>query len=282
MRWQVIAIALCSVPSGALAQAAAAPPPAGAAAEPAPKSAAKGAAAPAVDADIAAEAGAQSDAENVDAGTGKTLQERIRAVSRRTFLKQGRFELNPLAGVSTNDPFFRAWTVGARGSYHLSEEFSIDVGGAGAVFQEPLDIFRALNVEPADVAAGLKDQQDQGKLAATLYGYADGGVTFSPLYGKVALASELVGHFDTFLSAGLAAVIDSGPSVVHPGLEVGIGSRLFLNRFIVARVDVRDYLYPADSSDGVAFGNLLMLNVGVGLYFPLDFDYSNETLGAKD
>ena len=263
MRWQVIAIALCNLllSGTAIAQASAAP---------------------AVDADLKNEADAQGDAENVDAGTGKSLQERIRAVSRRTFLKQGRFELNPLMGISANDPFFRAWTVGGRGSYHLSEEFSIDFGGAGAVFQEPLDIFRTLNVDPEDIAAGLKAEQDKGTLAATLYGYADAGVTFSPFYGKVALASELVGHFDTFVSAGLAAVIDSGKSVVHPGVQVGIGSRLFLNRWVVARVDVRDYLYPADSGSGVAFGNLLMLNVGLGIYFPLDFDYSNETLGAKD
>ncbi|MDP2344891.1 MAG: outer membrane beta-barrel domain-containing protein [Deltaproteobacteria bacterium] len=262
MRWQVIAIALCPLLAHTGARAADKAPP--------------------VDADLAKEADTQDDAANVDAGTGKTLQERIRAVSRRTFLKQGRFEINPLAGISTNDPFFRAWTVGARGSYHLSEEFSIDFGGAGAVYQEPLDIFRALNVDPEKIAGDLKQQQDDGNLSSTLYGYADAGVTFSPFYGKVALASELVGHFDTFLSAGVAAVIDSGASVVHPGLEVGIGSRLFLNRWIVARVDVRDYLYPADSGGGVAFGNTLMLNVGLGLYFPLDFDYSNETLGAKD
>lgn len=261
MRWQVTAISLCAAlagftPTAALAQQKA----------------------PAADEDLAKEAEASTSAENVDAGTGKTLQERIRAVSRRTFLKQGRFELAPMGGASANDPFFRAWTVGARGSYHFSEEFSLDFGGAGAVYQEQLDIFRALNVDPADIAAKVKSDLQ----AATLYGYADVGVTFSPFYGKVALASELVGHFDTFLSGGLAVVIDSAGTIAHPGLEVGIGSRLFLTRWLVLRADVRDYLYPADVGGQVAFGNLLMLSVGAGFYFPLDFDYANETLGAKD
>lgn len=266
MRWQVIAIVLGTllVHKGALAQA---------------KTPAR---APALDVDLVKEADAQGGTQTVDVGTGKTLQERVRAVSRRTFLKGGRFELNPLVGISANDPFFRAWMVGARGSYHLSEEFALDFGGAGAVYQEPLDVFRALNVDPEEISAALKAQQKAGALAATLYGYADVGVTFSPFYGKVALASELVGHFDTFISTGIAAVIDSGSSVVHPGLQVGIGSRLFLNRWLVARADVRDYLYPADSGNGVAFGNTLILSVGLGIYFPLDFDYSKETLGAKD
>ena len=77
MRWQVTAIATCSLLVAAGAQAQAAKD------------------VPAVDADLVQEEKAQGNAENVDAGTGKTLQERIRAVSRRTFLKQGRFELNP-------------------------------------------------------------------------------------------------------------------------------------------------------------------------------------------
>lgn len=261
MRWQVIAIAVSTLTGGT----------SGLAQEKAPEAAA-------VDADLAKEVDNAATDENVDAGTGKTLQERIRAVSRRTFLKQGRFELAPLGGISANDPFFRAWTVGARGSYHLSEEFSIDVGGAGTVWEEPLDIFRALNVDPEDIADDLKNNLQ----TASLYGYADAGVTFSPFYGKVALAAELVGHFDTFISGGVGAVFDSSPSVVHPALELGVGSRLFLNRWLVARADVRNYLYPADVGNEVVFGNLLMLNVGVGIYFPLDFDYSNETLGAKD
>jgi outer membrane beta-barrel protein len=251
MRWQVIAIAMTLAQAGLAADA---------------------------DADLAKEAETASKSENVDAGTGKTLQERIRAVSRRSFLKAGRFELTPGFGFSTNDPFFRAWTVGARGAYHFSEEFALDFGGAGAVFQEQQDIFRAINVEPEDIAAEIK----AGLSTTSLLGYADAGVTFSPFYGKVALAAEFVGHFDVFVSTGLAAIMDTSPEIVHPGVEIGLGSRVYLSRFLAARVDVRNYLYPANSGGQLAFGNLLLLNFGLAVYFPLDFDYSAETLGAKD
>jgi outer membrane beta-barrel protein len=237
--------------------------------------AARAQAAAAGDADLQKESEGQSAQQNVDAGTGKTLQERIRAVSRRTFLKADRFELAPQAGISTNDPFFRSWAFGARGAWHFSEEFALDFGGAYAPIQEQLDIFRALNVDPADL--------DLKQVATTsLTAYVDAGVTFSPFYGKVALASELVGHFDAFVSVGAALVVDTAPQPLHPGLEIGLGSRLYLNRWLALRTDVRSYLYPADINGELAFGNLLMLNLGAAIYFPLDFDYSAETLGAKD
>jgi outer membrane beta-barrel protein len=266
MRWQVTAVSLalglgwwCAAPARAEA----------------PNASPAAASSTTADADLQKEAGDDGAQKNVDAGTGKTLQERIRAVSRRTFLKANRFELAPSVGITTSDAFFRSWAFGTRGSWHFSEEFSLDFGGAYAPIQEPLDVFRVLNVDPADL--------DLKSVATTsLVAYVDAGVTFSPFYGKVALASELVGHFDVFLSSGVGAVFDSSPQVVHPALEVGIGSHLYLNRWLTLRADVRDYVYPADASGELAVSNLLLVNVGLGFFFPLDFDYAAETLGAKD
>src|SRR5688572_22821290 len=85
----------------AIAQDAAAAPPAGA---------------PAADSDLAQEAGDPDAAAAEDGSTGKTLQERIRAVSRRVFLKRQRFELAPNAGFTTNDALNRFWNFGARGA----------------------------------------------------------------------------------------------------------------------------------------------------------------------
>lgn len=260
MRWQVIAIALVAsaLSSSGRAADAAAPAPA-----------------PTTDADLAQEADSSSSAQNIDAGTGKTLQERIRAVSRRSFLKANRFELTPHSGFSTSDPFTRSWVAGARGAWHFNEEFALDFGGAYAFFPQQLDIFRVLNVEPEDL--------DLDKLSSTaLIGYADAGITFSPFYGKVALASELVGHFDVFISAGAAAVFDTSAQLVHPGLELGLGSRLYLTRWLAARVDVRNYAYANDTGGQLGLANLTMLNFGLAFYLPLEFDYAAETLGAKD
>ena len=203
-----------------------------------------------------------------DEGIGLTLQDRIKAVSRKTFLKDGRFELDVMPGITTNDAFFRRWTLGGRASFHFNDAFSVDVGGAYNIFSEELEPVRVLKQEELLVP-------DE----SALLGYVDGGVTFSPVYGKVALMSELIIHFDAFVTGGIGAVFDTGATPAHPAMEVGVGTRIFLLHWLVIRADLRDYIYPQDRLGLSTLQNLLFLNVGVGFFFPFDFEYKYE--GAK-
>jgi outer membrane beta-barrel protein len=222
----------------------------------------------------AAEADTQDEAKISDEGIGLTLQDRIKAVSRKVFIKEGRFELAPFGGISVNDAFYRRWTVGSRASYHIFDSLSIDVGGAVNLFSESLPSVRivggALGVIPDE---------------ATLFGYADIGGTFSPIYGKFSLMSEWIVHFDTFVSGGVGLTVDSNrytflgqelPELVpgiNPAAQVGFGGRVFLFRWLVLRVDLRDYIYPQYRSNISTLQNLFMLNIGLGFYFPFDFEY---------
>lgn len=218
-----------------------------------------------VDADLAAEGEDVKAADAEAEGAGLTLQDRIKAVSRKVFLKEDRFELTPFAGISTNDAFFRRWTVGTRASYHLLDSFSIDVGGAWNAWSEQLDAVRIVGREQSAIPD-----------PAVLYGYADAGVTFSPIYGKVSLMSEWIIHFDGFVSGGAGAVFTSNADLVHPTMQVGAGTRIFLTRWMVLRADFRDYIYPQSRSGFSTLQNLLMLNVGVGFYFPFEFEYKYQ------
>lgn len=229
---------------------------------------AKPAAAAPADSDLAEE-GEQAQAED-ESGIGKTLQERIRAVSRRVFLKRQRFELVPLFGFTTNDPLNRGWSFGGRASWHFNEELAIDLGGAGG-FNQPLQDLRILN--PQDV--------NQFPTGTPQIGYADAGVTFSPFYGKLALMAEQVAHFDGFISGGLGAVFDTSPELVHPAIELGLGSRVFITRWLTMRADLRNYTYPSTVGGKLTFPSSLILAFGLGIHFPLDFDYSSEIIGGK-
>lgn len=203
-------------------------------------------------------------------GTGKTLQERIRAVSRRVFLKRQRFELVPLFGFTTNDPLNRGWSFGGRASWHFNEELAIDLGGAGGFNQELKDL-------------RIKNPQDleQFPTGTPQFGYADAGVTFSPFYGKLALMAEQVAHFDGFISGGLGAVFDASPELVHPSIELGLGTRVFITRWLTMRADLRNYTYPSTVGGKLTFPSSLILTFGAGIHFPLDFDYSSEIIGGK-
>lgn len=202
-----------------------------------------------------------------DAVTGTDLaqEDRIRAVSRKTFLKRERFELMPYGGVSTNDSFFRRWTVGARASYHLVDSLSLEVGGAWNAFTESLP-----------TVGFLRRTQNAVTDDAILFGYVDAGVTFAPVCGKVAVMKEWIIHFDAYVAGGLATTFDSNASIVHPAMNVGVGARVFLLPWLIVRGELRDYIYPQDRLNISTVQNLLMFNIGVGFYFPFDYTYRNQ------
>ncbi len=202
-----------------------------------------------------------------DEGIDLTLQDRIKAVSRKTFLKAGRFELQPNVMMTVNDSFFRSFALSGRLAWHLNDSFALEIGGA---YIPP---FLVQKLDPVDqLREGLALINADNKPFAL----ADVGLTFSPLYGKVALLGDSIINFDGFLSAGVGATFDNGVDLVHPTMNVGFGARVFLTRWLVIRGDVRDYIYPQDKADVSTLQNLMFISLGVGFYFPFDFEYQYE------
>jgi outer membrane beta-barrel protein len=208
----------------------------------------------------------------LDEAINLTLKDRIKAVSRKVFLKEGRFEFQPAVGVTTNDPFFRTWSINGRVAYHLNDAFALEIGGAYApsYLREKLPELDQLRHQ----ARLINDD-------APLIGLADAGITFSPIYGKVAILSDAIIHFDAFAIAGAGTIFDENATFVHPTMDVGAGLRVFLLRWLVVRTDLRDYIYPQDRSSISTLQNLLMLSMGVGFYFPFDFEYRYEAARVK-
>lgn len=226
------------------------------------------AAGPAPDANVSA----------LDEGINLTLQDRIKAISRKVFLKANRFELFPSLGVTTNDPFYRTWSIDGRAAWHLNDALAIEVGGA---YVPPFFIEKLPTIDL------LREQAQLINADAKLLGRADAGITFSPVYGKVAILSDAIIHFDAFAIAGAGTVFDTNFSdvdplnFVHPAMDVGAGLRVFLLRWLVVRADLRDYVYPQDRRGISTLQNLLTLNLGVGFYLPPDFDYQYEAAKVR-
>jgi outer membrane beta-barrel protein len=202
-----------------------------------------------------------------DEGIDLTLQDRIKAVARKTFVKTGRFELQPSMMVTVNDAFFRSFAAAGRVSWHLNEAFALEVGGA---YIPP---FFVQKLEPVDL---LREQLALINADNKVFALADVGLTFSPLYGKVAVLGDGIIQFDGFLSAGVGATFDNGADLVHPTMDIGAGARVFLTRWLVVRGDIRDYVYPQEKAGISTLQNLLFVSVGLGFYFPLDFEYQFE------
>ena len=189
------------------------------------------------------------------------------AVSRKTFLKAGRFELQPNIMMTVNDSFFRSFALSGRLAWHLNDSFALEVGGGY------IPGFLVQKLDPVDqLREGLALINADNKPFAIV----DVGLTFSPLYGKVAFLGDSIINFDGFLSAGVGAAFDNGVDVVHPAMNVGVGARIFIFRWLVLRGDIRDYVYPQDKADISTLQNLMFVSVGIGFYFPFDFDYQYE------
>jgi outer membrane beta-barrel protein len=209
---------------------------------------------------------------SLDEGINLTLQDRIKAVSRKVFLKEGRFELDPGVAVTTNDPFFRSWSIAGRGAYHINDAFAVELGGA---YVPP---FFIETLAPVDL---LRQQARLVNVDSKLTGFVDAGVTFSPVYGKLAILSDAIIHFDAFAAAGGGAVFDQSVALVHPTMDIGGGLRVFMLRWLVVRADLRDYVYPQDKNNISTLQNLLMFSLNVGFFFPFDFEYRYEAARVK-
>jgi outer membrane beta-barrel protein len=202
-----------------------------------------------------------------DEGIDLTLNDRIKALARKTFLKAERFELTPQIGFTVNDPFIRTWTGNLRLAYHLNDAFAIEIGGGYT------PTFGWQRLDPTDQ---LRRQVSLINADAQFAGLLDIGMTFSPMYGKFALFGDNIVYFDAFVSGGVGATIDLGDSLAHPAVDIGFGARIFVTKWLVLRGDLRDYLYSQDRKGISTLQNLMFVNLGVGIYFPFDFTYKYE------
>jgi hypothetical protein len=117
------------------------------------------------------EDGAEGERESEDT-IGQPIADRIKAVSRKYFLKKNRFELTPAMGLSVNDAFFRNYIVQVDATYHIVEPFALELRVGGAFAGEPLEPVRFLRDE-FKVLTGL---------VRPIY-MVDLSGTFSPAYG---------------------------------------------------------------------------------------------------
>jgi|GEM_PF-922258 len=227
-----------------------------------------------VDEDAAKEAKTAKDDEAETKSTGLSLQERIRAVSNPVFATDGRFEGTLYHGFSINDAFRERLQLGARFNYHLFEWLSLEGGGTVNYFSVPLPTIRMDDGNAPDIP-------DDTPYIATF----DVGATVSPIYGKVSLMSEWVLHFDAYLVGGVGGIILLNDDIFAPAATFGVGTHLVALEWLTVRAELRNYMYPDDINanpaaflGGAKITNLLMLNIGVSVFFP--FEVERKDIGV--
>src|SRR5262245_12842238 len=194
-------------------------------------------------------------------GERKKLSDRIKSVQRKVFLKKGRVEVFPQFALDLNDPFFEHFIVGAAVGFHLVDSMSVEVRGGATIGKLKQSAIRFVRTETDSL---LKNPPE-------FKYHADLDFLWAPFYGKISLFSEAILHFDTYLTAGPGIFgTDAG---LNPAANIGIGQRYFITDWLVARVEVRNYLFLDNRNGESDIQNLLVLGFALSGFFPMSFEY---------
>jgi outer membrane beta-barrel protein len=322
-KWLLVAAALLLLPQAALAQAQ--KKPAKPAAKPAtPAAAAPGAPAPGAEIELDAPAApppgatpavpgapgsdaapgatgggiceidpsACPKAEDISKAAKKTVNAEIYAVQQIYALRTRRFELQPYWSFSLNDQFVTHTGPGLAANYYITNVLAIGLNGT---FYDGLNSDSDFNFEnrrAAHIGVPLNEY----------FGQANVNFTYVPVYGKFAGFSNFIFHYDAYVLGGLG-IIDTRPiPVIDPDnrnfsfkpkldFSVGVGLRIFLNRWFAAILEIRDYLYseqientqvaastaqqqnPATWFGPNIFTNDFQAQVGVSIFLPVSWEY---------
>src|SRR6185503_13745333 len=216
----------------------------------------------------------------------------IVVVPRKQFLKSGRLEIAPIAGITVNDNLIRHYMFAADLNYFLTD--ALWVGLQGQYFVKQLSTQAEL--------VGL-----QFNRISTMNRYLYGGqfnMGYVPVYGKFAWFNRSIIHWEIWALGGIGVTLTENISrdpadqdskafkntAMTPSFA--IGSRFFLTQWLTVNFALRDYLIIdkyeplpdpntgpcTDATDcknkapGVVVNNFVAY-VGVGMYLPTKFSY---------
>jgi len=191
-----------------------------------------------------------------------TLDDRVKSVQRKVYLKKGRFDLTPFVTLSVNDPYYTKVGASVRGAYYLADTLAVAVRGS------------VMQVLPEDDVRIAKRTFQSRIFYSVPQWSAMGDVEWSPLYGKVAFLNSIL-HFDAYLLGGMGVVNTEmskvegrGPSLAA---DLGLGLRFVARDYLAVNVAVINTSYvdqPLNTSKG-ATQNLMTLNAGISFFFPM-------------
>ncbi len=229
--------------------------------------------------------GAASAGSKADAFEGK-----IQPISGQLYQKAGRLEVSPTLDLSFNDAFLKKHFVGVKVGWHFTEFLS--VGGTFAVGTTAAT--GSAVVCPANQGCHDATRAQLWQVPGAIRMMAGAEVAWAPVYGKLNLAAEQVLHFDLALLAGtdlirrdevlsrdaadaLQASGGKPPTATSLGGHVGLGVRVYLNRYMALRFDVKDYIYAVKVPNWIEGSgnqprndvqNQLFIELGLSFFFP--------------
>jgi outer membrane beta-barrel protein len=226
---------------------------------------------------------------NMDAAAKRPLNEQMYAVQQIYALRARRFEIQPAWNVTLNDQFVDHPGPVLGLNYYVTNVLAIGLNG-GYYFNSD-KVFNAQTRRAARVAVPLTEYLWQAAV----------NFTYVPMYGKFAGFSDFIFHYDVYMVGGVGAIMTRPIPVVDPdnrafkwgdpkvAFNVGIGLRIFFNRWFAADLEVRDYIFQdklentqvvltnkADPNTWYGdnkITNNVQAQLGVSIFLPTSWEY---------
>jgi len=190
-----------------------------------------------------------------------TVEDRVKSVQRKVYLKKHRFELAPYVVVSLNDAYYSKFGLAVRGAYYLSDTFALSAR------------FTSMQVIATSDAPIAKSTFQSRIFPSYPQWSVMGDGEWSPIYGKISIFNSIL-HIDAYVLAGFGVVRTQTSSEPgrgpNPAGDLGLGMRVVAKdwlAFNLALIDTAYFDTPAGTTKG-ELQNMLMLNAGVSLFFP--------------
>jgi len=241
---------------------------------------------------------------NLGVEAKKDVRAEVYAVQQQYVIKAQRFEIQPYFAFTLNDQFVTHDAPGIALNYYITQVLAVGVNGAWYGSLNADSDFNFQNRRAARIAVPLNDYQLSGDL----------NFTYVPMYGKFAGFGDFIFHYDAYIDGGVGVIRTKPIPVIDPdnrtfdwntlvNFDVGIGLRIFFNRWLAAVLEVRDIMYfekienthvapgaavPAGQAGygnsplnpafwydpDTHFTNDVQLQVGLSLFLPTSFEYT--------
>lgn len=201
---------------------------------------------------------------------GSYKKEGIDVVQGRLFRKGLRHEFSMDVGLIVDNQFLTYELIQPRYTFHLRESIGIELTFGKAFYQrrQILDALANITCEtttgnpPVTTTFPCSASLDNIDPLKQMYFV---NFIWSPIYGKFAIFSKKIYHFDLYAIAG-AGMFDNENSNRF-GINIGLGSKIFMNDWLAIRVDFRNITVR----EGAPFNQIInnrVYSLGASVFLP--------------
>jgi outer membrane beta-barrel protein len=178
---------------------------------------------------------------------------RRKGVQKRDFIKRLRLEISAWGGFYASDLLSTSYDYGGAIAFYPGEDFGIEA---------------SLLVTPFDLAVERPlTQFFSGQIfRPTLAFIVVGDFLWSPIHLKLRVSEKAIAHGDVFFALGAGDTINQTAQGVT--FDFGLGLKVYANRYLAVRFDLRDYLMIQEAVGIERVTNSLVGVIGLSLFIP--------------